>query len=464
MRIVLDLQACQAGSRFRGIGRYSWSLGKELAIQATNRGHDVWVLLNDNFPQQSFEILNTLKKIISPDRFLMIKVPTQCAGNSPSNQWRLRAAELIREYAIATIKPDFVHVSTLLSDGWTDDAVASVGSLKVYVPVALTHYDLIPLVMSEQHLPEGAYRDYYMQKLEYVKRADLLLAISDYTRKEAIEWLGKKETEVINISSAVDRDFGQCIQIEPSLINILLKYNLREDFLLYAPGGFDYRKNINRLLEAYSKLPQKLRQKHQLVIASKLDEGQREAWIWKAKSFGLTESEFILTDYVSDQDLISLYKTCYAYVFPSLHEGFGLPILEAMMCGAAVIASNCTSIPEAIGMEEALFDPYSVSSIMRKLVMVLTDQDFYCRLKMHSENHPANFTWEQCARTALDAIETKYDEIKSRGILDYSLEELPSYEDLLNMMNEINCLSIPTSSDIQLFRQCFDAVSRDKQC
>ena len=151
-------------------------------------------------------------------------------------------------------------------------------------------------------------------------------------------------------------------------------------------------------------------------------------------------------------------------MFPSLHEGFGLPILEAMMCGAAVIASNCTSIPEAIGMEEALFDPYSVSSIMRKLVMVLTDQDFYCRLKMHSENHPANFTWEQCARTALDAIETKYDEIKSRGILDYSLEELPSYEDLLNMMNEINCLSIPTSSDIQLFRQCFDAVSRNKQC
>jgi glycosyltransferase involved in cell wall biosynthesis len=108
---------------------------------------------------------------------------------------------------------------------------------------------------------------------------------------------------------------------------------------------------------------------------------------------------------VSDDQLCQLYNLCHAFVFPSLHEGFGLPVLEAMSCGVPVIASNTTSMPEVVGMVDALFDPLSEPDMQQKLLHVLTDDAFRQKLISHGARQALSYSWEQTARHALDAIE-----------------------------------------------------------
>jgi glycosyltransferase involved in cell wall biosynthesis len=241
-------------------------------------------------------------------------------------------------------------------------------------------------------MPSGPFRDYYQSKLEEAKKADLFLAISEYSRKEAEEYLGVPENRVVNISSAAEVEFWKP-ENDGSLINAtLLRLGIKSAFLLYAPGGFDYRKNLDRLFEAYALLPPRMRASHQLVIASKLDPGRREILNQSMASCGLNAEEVVLTDYVSDEELKHLYSSCFAYVFPSLHEGFGLPALEAMSCGAPVIASNRTSIPEVVGMNEALFDPTSARSIADKIMEVIRDEEFRKRLLAHAVSQRKKFS------------------------------------------------------------------------
>jgi ADP-heptose:LPS heptosyltransferase len=116
------------------------------------------------------------------------------------------------------------------------------------------------------------------------------------------------------------------------------------------------------------------------------------------------EDELVFTGYVTDTDLIRLYNSCKLFVFPSLHEGFGLPPLEAMACGAPVIVANVTSLTEVVGRAEATFDPESTESITAKLDQVLSDEKFSTNLVRNGLIEAKNFSWEQSARRALDAL------------------------------------------------------------
>lgn len=112
-----------------------------------------------------------------------------------------------------------------------------------------------------------------------------------------------------------------------------------------------------------------------------------------------------MTGYVSDKDLVSLYSLCRVHIFPSLYEGFGLPALESLACGAPTIASNTSSLPEVVGLEEALFDPHSAQSIADKLLRTLTDEQFSSTLRQHGLSWAPQFSWEKSALLAMDAIE-----------------------------------------------------------
>ena len=156
---------------------------------------------------------------------------------------------------------------------------------------------------------------------------------------------------------------------------------------------------------AYSLLSQELRAEHQLVIVSKIQEDERDNLIQLAKQAGLVENELILTGYVPDEDLIALYNLATLFVFPSKHEGFGLPVLEAMACGAPVIGSNTTSVPEVIGWEEALFDPYSAKSIAQKMGFALQDETWRTQLREHGLRQARKFSWDASAKRAIKAFE-----------------------------------------------------------
>ncbi len=410
MRILIDLQPCQSESRFRGIGRYSLSLA--LAIARNADTHEVWLLLNDRFPESVPAIRQTFASLIPPQQIVVFSIPADTSERHAHRLCLTKASEKIRAFFIATLNPDVVHVSSLF-EGWADDVVTSIGSLpKLNQPTSVTLYDLIPLINPDVYLANKQLESYYFRKVEALKKSDWLLAISESSRYEVIDQLGIDKTKVTNISAAADRAFQPIQLTDTACQKLFWQYGITRPFLMYAPGGFDQRKNIQRLIQAYASLSESMRRQHQLVITGKLPPEMKPGILQWMETQGLKPHELVLTDYVSDSDLVALYNLCKLFIFPSVHEGFGLPALEAMSCGAASIGSDISSIPEIINRKDALFDPYSVEAIAQAINCGLSDRSFRESLKQDALVQSAKFSWDSSANLAIAAFEDLYAQSK----------------------------------------------------
>ena len=401
MRVVIDLQACQTVSRHRGIGRYSMSLAQEMARQAGE--HEIWLALNNSLPDSIEDVRASFDGLVDQDRIVVFDLPNSVAGAHPANDWRRRAAELIRQRSLARLAPDVVHVASVF-EGFGDDAITSGDREGDSHALAVTLYDLIPFLRQDVYFSENRTRDWYLRKLEYVKDADLLLAISEHSRREALEALELPADQVVTISTAADDKFRLLDQEAQDTAQFARLHGLTRPFLMYT-GGIDHRKNIGGLIESYARLPQPLRDMHQLAIVCSVRDIDRVHLGKLAAGFGLGADEMVLTGFVSDEDLVGLYNACSLFVFPSLHEGFGLPVLEAMSCGAPVIGSDASSIPEVIGRADALFDPTDPGAIVAKVQQALTDEAFRSSLRSHGLQQAKRFSWWATARRTLDAFE-----------------------------------------------------------
>ena len=460
MRIVIDLQACQSESRFRGIGRYSMSLTKAIARQAGN--HEIWIALSDRFPDTIQNIRLDLEGLVPKEHIVTFSIPGPVTEINRQNAWRTRTAELLREYFLTGLNPDIVHISSIF-EGWYQDVVGSIGAFGNKIPTTATLYDLIPFVNQETYLPNRQIKDYYLRKIQSLKNASCLLAISAYSKQEAIKILGFKDESIVNISSAVDPHFKPH-EISPEEQRKLFdRYKITRSFFKYAPGGFDERKNIAGLITAFSRLPDDIRRDHQLVITGKIHKEPYEKIIRHAKALGLKDDELVMTDYVSDDDLIVLYNLCALFVFPSLYEGFGLPALEAMACGAAVIASNTTSIPEIIGRTEALFDPTRPEEITRLMQFALKDEDFRQSLRDYGKEQVDKFSWDHSAQKAIAAFEEVY---KINSTARNRLDSEVYYKDLLTSIAQIKPTATRTGLDLVKTANCIalnNPVSETRQ-
>jgi glycosyltransferase involved in cell wall biosynthesis len=402
MRIVIDLQGAQTASRFRGIGRYTMALTRGILRHAGD--HEVWLVLNGALDESVAAIRAGFAGLVPRERIRVFEPPGRVAEMDGRAAPRCRAAEMIREQFIALLEPDVVLVTSLF-EGYVDDAIGSVGTFIDGARTAVILYDLIPLLNQDHYLGSPAQRQCYMRKIESLKRAGRLLAISDYAREEAIAALDLAPDRIVAISTAVDESFVPAEPTADALDALRRRFGITRPFVMCAPGGYDSRKNLPGLITAYSLLPADLRAGHQLLIASRLTDHDRVQLEKHAQSNGLAANELILTGYVSDDMLIALYSAAALFVFPSLHEGFGLPALEAMACGTPVIGSNSTSIPEVIGLEEAMFDPRRPEAIAAKMAEVLGDPAFGARLRTHGRTQAARFSWDNTARRALRALE-----------------------------------------------------------
>lgn len=406
MRIVVDLQSCQASpSRDRGIGRYSMALCRAMAQQIGN--HQLFILLNSQFPDTISPIRQAFKELIPDHQIVVFDIPAPVAELPLLNQWRVRAAEQIREYAISCINPDVVHISSLF-EGFGNDVVTSIGSIEITPYTGVTLYDLIPFMRSDIYLKEVQVKNWYYRKLESLKKADLLLAISGNSRQEAIDALNIDSNKVINISSAIDSHFKPIVLSSDKVRDLKSKYSIDRRFVMYT-GGIDYRKNIEGLIQAYSKLPCELRTNYQLAIVCSVQPDEKENLAKTAKKYGLQKQDLVLTGYVTDEDLVSLYNLCDLFVFPSLYEGFGLPVLEAMACGAPVIGSNTSSIPEVIGRQDALFNPNHTEDITQAIYAVLTNPELEKSLRTHGIAQASKFSWRKSADLAIEAFEAMHE-------------------------------------------------------
>jgi glycosyltransferase involved in cell wall biosynthesis len=265
--------------------------------------------------------------------------------------------------------------------------------------LVVTLHDLIPGVFPDENMPDPAVRRFYWSRLEIVRQADRVLSVSRATAGDAVRLLGTRPDKLSVTGGGVSDDFMPPESRSAARTALgRLRPRIDGEFLLYT-GGMDYRKNVGGLLSAYAGLPTELRRRYELVIVGRL--GLADAYgpfVGQAESLGIAD-RVIFTGYVSDEELVLLYQAATLFVFPSLYEGFGLPVVEALACGAPAIVGRNSSLIELVDREEALVDPADPSSIREALARALTDAELLERLR-----HPEirnEFSWRKIAeRTA----------------------------------------------------------------
>ena len=318
MRILVDLQGAQNNSRHRGIGRYSLALAKGVARMAND--HKVFILLNGLFAEGIDEIKSAFVGILADDRFLIFSTPGPVKEMAPENSWRRRSAELLREYIIDSLSPDVV-LTTSMVEGAEDDTVASCGNLFSRVSSVAVIYDLIPLTDPDRYIGWEPARVWYYGKIDSLRRADLLLAISEATRAEAVRFLGISPKSVVNISSAADHSFTSANISTSYAKTIAERYGIQKKYLMHS-SAFEARKNFDGLIRAFSALPRNIRSQYQLVLVSKLNAANREELMSLAVKAGLRAGELVLTGFVPDDELVALYAGCHLFVFSITSRGF----------------------------------------------------------------------------------------------------------------------------------------------
>lgn len=438
MKILIDLQSGQTVSRIGGIGRYSIALAKSMI--SLGREHDFHILLSSLFPDTITSIQEEFSKLIPINKIKIINLLgplTYAHGGYPNGKINYKIASILRESFILHLNPDILHVTSHF-EGLYSDAVTTCDNLNFKYQKAVTLYDLIPLVEKKIYLKEKYQLDWYLEKINHLKNYSLFLAISEFSKKEAINLLNISSDNIFNIGAAVDSRFRPSKIPENISSEIKKKFRIKGRFLLFS-GSFDKRKNHQSLIRAYATLPFEIRQSHQLVIAGNYSELDCSNLFNLAKKNGLNEDELILTGYISDSDLIILYNLCALFVFPSLREGFGLTILEAMSCGAPVIGSDTTSISEVINKRDALFDPYNVKDIANKIYQALSNRNFYNELLKNSTVQAKKFSWDKSASIALDALEKNFELKNKKNYKNfYTTKSLDYLNTSINLLKKID--------------------------
>ncbi|MFA0049345.1 glycosyltransferase [Vibrio sp. 10N.261.51.F11] len=428
MKILIDLQAQQTQSRYRGIGRYSLELTKSILQLGTN--HEFIVLFNSSNCEELDDVVSTLRDCDCNVDIKYFDTLKNISELVPEHQGEILVSELIRDNFIESLKPEYILVTSLI-EGTHGDFIASVSG-RTKIPTGIVGYDLIPLTDKDNYLGTEQAQSWYNRKCESIFRSDHIFTISESVSEEFGKLLDINEEKLVNISSAVDDRFK--ILGDDYLENsILSSLSVDNEYILYT-GALDSRKNLSLLLESYARLKSSLRDKHSILLVGKYDEHDKIKILTQVKKLGINKNNIVFSGYITDEQLVQLYNHAYLFVFPSKHEGFGLPVLEAMACGIPTICSNSTSLPEVMGDDAAMFDPNSVDSLYPMLERALTDQNYRSWLKAHAEKRTKLFSWDYTAKTLLqtiESIETHHNEVTH---LDYKM----LIEEIAQLANEYN--------------------------
>jgi glycosyltransferase involved in cell wall biosynthesis len=281
----------------------------------------------------------------------------------------------------------------------------------------VTLYDLILLTWQREYLASWPIRQHYLTRLGLLRAADAVLAISQKTADDAVSLLGLDRRRVFVVHAGVSELFAPALRPREVIVtNLRAKLpTLRPGFFLYA-GATDPRKNLKSLIEAYALLPEKTRRERQLVIVSRLPGVDGPALQQLTERLGIAP-QTLWTDYVPDEALACLYQACGAFVFPSLYEGFGLPVVEAQRCGAPVLAGDNSSLREVVPDAAARFDAASPQAIAAALEKVASDAPFREELAERGRQWAARYSWDRVVDASLAAYESVWNQPFSKAEL-----------------------------------------------
>jgi glycosyltransferase involved in cell wall biosynthesis len=380
-RVLLDIQATQSQAHAdRGVARYV----KDQVRALRQLGVGDALLLNPNLP---------FPRTLDPHLL-----------TAPDLTWATQTE--VRRIVEADDRPVAYYLTSPFELSMWADGDLPRHLLRGDVQTVGTLYDLIPLLFPDRYLARVDLERRYRGRVEQLHHLDLVLTISEHTRRDALHHLGLDPAKVHAIGFGVSPFFRpEEPGDQPDVAIARHTPDVRRPFLLTVLGG-DHRKNAERLFEAWALARREAGLDHQLVVTCSLDPGTQRQWEAAAKRQGLEPgTDVIFTNWQPDNVLRGLYQRCELLVFPSLYEGAGLPPAEAIACGAPVITSSTSSMPEVLDWAPSTFDPESIEDMAARIVQGLTDDAFRAELLQRGASRKGVLTWDQVARRTLEALE-----------------------------------------------------------
>lgn len=251
-----------------------------------------------------------------------------------------------------------------------------------------------------------------------ILNSDHIVTISSSTKKDIVDEYGIDKNKISLAYPGFDDQTFHKITDSAKIEKIQNKYNTGKTYILYI-GTIQPRKNLVRLIETFSRLHlrgvgQMNDQSHlggelKLVIVGKTIGLGRQGWMFeeilkRPRELGIEES-VVFTGFVPTQDLPYLINGAIAFIQPSLYEGFGIPVVEAMACGVPVLVSNTSSLPEVVGKAGIMFDPYSVTQIEQAIRTIISDKKIRKKYTKLSLEQAKKFSWKKMAKVVLNVFE-----------------------------------------------------------
>lgn len=299
--------------------------------------------------------------------------------------WRADASAMFKEWLLGPV--DVVHSTTFCVPRFCLRPKRLV----------VTIYDLSFITHPELHLAANVAHCLAGTRLA-LEHADAIIAISEHTRRDLVERLGAPAERISVTPLAHDPELAR-VTDPRRLADVRQRYALPEHFVLFL-GALEPRKNLPRLLEAYAALPGALRRDVHLVVAG-MSGWLNDSLHARVAQLGL-EGSVRFAGYIDGDDLAAVYSVAAVLAYPSLYEGFGLPVLEAMACGTPVLTSNVSSLPEVVGDAAVLVTPDDVGSIAAGLQRLLEDAALRAELSARGVARARSFSWDRCARQTLE--------------------------------------------------------------
>lgn len=235
-----------------------------------------------------------------------------------------------------------------------------------------------------------------------LKNAAKVITISDFSKNEIISVYGVSETHICSIHNGYNSQLYKKIDDQEKINKVLDKYGIERPYIFYV-GRLEKKKNTPALIEAFALMRKENKNiRHKLILAGDASFGYDDVK-YAIKEFEV-DDEVLMTGWVDEEDLPYIYAGAEAFIFPSLYEGFGIPLAQAMSMGTPIAASRAASIPEVVGEAALLFDPASINEMADSMKKIILDEDLRKKLKELGSERAKNFNWEKCAEETLAEI------------------------------------------------------------
>ncbi|TML19719.1 MAG: glycosyltransferase [Actinobacteria bacterium] len=373
-RLFIDLQAAQSSdSGHRGLGRY--------AVELTG------ALIRNGAPIDSVGLNPLLPTPMLPaeivDHAHIVDIDAETLDRARSKG------------------PLAYHVMSPMQAPYDIDLVLPRAIERADALVSVV-YDLIPFLFADPYLMRDNSVEHHLGRLRHLKTADLLLAISDRTRLDFIEHLGVEPDRIVNIGTGVSSFFSPAEPGHDSFAEAARAVPAIDRPFIMSVPAFEWRKNAGNLIRAFART-KTARNETRLVIACSVPPHGEKVWRALVREVGLDDDDVVITGFVDDATLRSLYRATRLFVFPSRYEGFGLPVAEAARCGAPCITSDRGSLTEVLDLAASTFDPENVEEMATVIDRALTDEDLRAELFAASGRSVAAHSWDNTALRAIEA-------------------------------------------------------------